>query len=134
MGDSILYVEPIFLRSTASAFPEFKRVILASQTRIAFADTVDQALSQILGETSAPPPEGGGGGGGGGGGLPSNAPDLVARAQQLYADAQAALKAGDLGTYQAKINELATVIEALQKLVGTPAPSPSGSAQPSASP
>jgi len=58
----------------------------------------------------------------------------VARAQQLYADAQAALKAGDLGTYQAKINELATVIEALQKLVGTPAPSPSGSAQPSASP
>ena len=133
MGDSILYVEPIFLRSTASAFPEFKRVILASQTRIAFAETIDQALSQILGETGLPPPEGGGGGGTGGG-LPSNAPGLVARAQQLYQEAQTALKAGDLGTYQAKINELATVIEALQKLVGTPAPSPSGSAQPSASP
>jgi len=134
MGDSILYVEPIFLRSTASAFPEFKRVILASQTRIAFAETIDQALSQILGETGLPPPEGGGGGGGTGGGLPSTAPALVARAQQLYQEAQTALKAGDLGTYQSKINELATVIEALQKLVGTPAPSPSGSAQPSASP
>ena len=54
--------------------------------------------------------------------------------KQLYQQAQAALKAGDLGTYQAKINELATVIQALQKLVGTPAPTPSGSAQPSASP
>jgi uncharacterized membrane protein (UPF0182 family) len=133
MGDSILYVEPIFLRSTASAFPEFKRVILASQTRIAFADSIDQALSQILGETSVPPPQGGGGGTGGGGGLPSNVPELVARAQQLYVDAQAALKAGNLGTYQAKIDELAAVIQALQKLVGTPAPSPSGPAQPSPS-
>ena len=132
MGDSILYVEPIFLRSTSTSQPEFKRVILASQTGIAFADTTDQALAQILGETSAPPPEGGGGGGGGG--LPSTAPALVARAQDLYQQAQAALKAGDLGTYQAKINELATVIQALQKLVGTPAPAPSGSAQPSASP
>jgi len=131
MGDSILYVEPIFLRSTSTSQPEFKRVILASQTGIAFADTTDQALAQILGETSAPPPEGGGGGGGG---LPSTAPALVARAQDLYQQAQAALKAGDLGTYQAKINELATVIQALQKLVGTPAPAPSGSAQPSASP
>lgn len=133
MGDSILYVEPIFLRSTASAFPEFKRVILASQTRIAFADSIDQALSQILGETSVPPPQGGGGGTGGGGGLPSDVAGLVARAQQLYTDAQAALKAGNLGTYQAKIDELATVIQALQKLVGTPPPSPSGSAQPSPS-
>jgi uncharacterized membrane protein (UPF0182 family) len=133
MGDSILYVEPIFLRSTSTSQPEFKRVILASQTGIAFADTTDQALAQILGETTAPPPEGGGGGGGGGG-LPSNAPALVAHAQQLYQEAQTALKAGDLGTYQARINELATVIQALQKLVGTPAPAPSGSAQPSASP
>ena len=130
MGDSILYVEPIFLRSTSTSQPEFKRVILASQTGIAFADTTGQALAQILGETSAPPPEGGGGGGG----LPSSAPALVARAQELYQQAQSALKAGDLGTYQAKINELATVIQALQKLVGTPVPTPSGAAQPSSSP
>ncbi len=134
MGDSILYVEPIFLKSTASAFPEFKRVILASQTRIAFADTVDQAISQILGESAAPPPEGGGGGGGGGGNLPADAAGLVARAQQLYTDAQAALKTGDLGTYQSKIDQMNQVLDALAKLVGTPAPSPSASAGASAAP
>ncbi len=134
MGDSILYVEPIFLRSTSNAQPEFKRVILASQTRVAFAETLDQALAQILGEAAVPPPTGGGGGGGGGGGLPATAAGLVARAQQLYDQAQAALKAGELGTYQAKIDELATVLDALQKLTGTPAPLPSGSPAPSASP
>jgi uncharacterized membrane protein (UPF0182 family) len=139
MGDSILYVEPIFLQSTSSSQPEFKRVIVASQSRVAFAETLDQAISQVLGEASVPPPEGGGGGGGGGGtgggGLPSTAAGLVARAQQLYAEAQAALRANppDLGTYQAKINQLNDVLAALAKLVGTPAPSASGSPAASAS-
>jgi hypothetical protein len=62
----------------------------------------------------------------------------VARARQLYADAQAALKDGDLGTYQSKIDQMNDVLAALAKLVGTPAPSasasPGASAAPSASP
>jgi hypothetical protein len=128
MGDSLLYMEPIFLRSTSTSQPEFKRVILASQNRIAFAETVDQALSQVLGETSAPPPEGGGGGGG----LPADVPGLVARAQQLYAEAQQALASGDLGTYQARLNELAPILERLAELTGaSPQPSPT---EPAASP
>ncbi len=138
MGDSIIYVEPIFLKSTSTSQPEFKRVILATQSKVAFADTLDQALSQILGEASVPPPEGGGGGGTGGGGLPADAPGLVAQARQLYADAQTALKAGDLGTYQSKIDQMNQVLDALARLVGTPAPSPSASpgasTAPSASP
>ena len=126
MGDSLLYMEPIFLRSTATSQPEFKRVILASQTRIAFAETVDQALSQVLGETSAPPPDGGNGG------LPQDVAGLVARAQQLYSEAQDALVAGDLGTYQAKLNELKPILDRLAELTGaSPQPSPS---QPAASP
>ena len=124
MGDSILYVEPIFLRSTESSFPEFKRVILASQNRLAFADTVAEGIRQLLGEAVVPPPDGGGGGGGV---LPDDVAALVARAQQLYDDAQTALQGGDLGAYQAKIDELAKVIARLGELVGAPAPSPSAS-------
>jgi uncharacterized membrane protein (UPF0182 family) len=123
MGDSILYVEPIFLRSTESSFPEFKRVILASQNRLAFAETIEQGIRQLLGEAAIPPPEDGGGGGGGE--LPSDVASLVAEAQRLYDAAQTALAAGDLGTYQARIDELARVIEALGELVGGPSPSPS---------
>jgi uncharacterized membrane protein (UPF0182 family) len=135
MGDSIIYVEPIFLKSTSTAQPEFKRVILATQSKVAFADTLDQALSQILGESSVPPPEGGGGNGGP---VTGDAPSLVAQARQLYTDAQAALKAGDLGTYQAKVDQMNQVLQALAQLVGTPVPSPSASpgasTAPSASP
>lgn len=123
MGDSILYVEPIFLQSTESSFPEFKRVILASQNKLAFAETVEQGIRQLLGEASVPPPDGGGGGGA----LPGDVAALVARAQQLYDEAQTALQAGDLGGYQAKIDELARVIARLGELVApTPSPSPGG--------
>lgn len=127
MGDSILYVEPIFLQSTQSPFPEFKRVILAGQNRLVFADTVEHGISQLLGETSAPPPASGGGGV-----LPSDVASLVADAQRLYQAAQTALAAGDLGTYQARINDLAAVINRLAQLVG--APSSSVGPAPSASP
>jgi uncharacterized membrane protein (UPF0182 family) len=125
MGDSILYVEPIFLQSTQSSFPEFKRVILAVQNRLAFADTIEQGISQLLGEAAIPPP-----GGGGGGVLPGDVASLVADAQRLYDAAQAALAAGNLGTYQARIDDLARVIAALGKLVGAPSPSASPSAAP----
>lgn len=124
MGDSILYVEPIFLRSTESSFPEFKRVILASQNKLAFADSVEQGLSQLLGEATVPPPDGGGGQ------LPGDVASLVADAQRLYQAAQTALAAGDLGTYQARINDLAAVIDRLGQLVGTPSTSPAPSASP----
>jgi hypothetical protein len=53
---------------------------------------------------------------------------LVAEAQSLYEEAQAALAAGDLGTYQDKLNELAPVLERLAELTGASAqPSPSAS-------
>ena len=124
MGDSILYVEPIFLRSTESSFPEFKRVILASQNKLAFADSLEQGIRQLLGEATIPPPDGGGGQ------LPGDVASLVADAQRLYAAAQTALAAGDLGTYQARINDLAAVISRLAELVGAPSPSASPSAAP----
>ncbi|MGH2799848.1 MAG: hypothetical protein ACRDM0_19775, partial [Thermoleophilaceae bacterium] len=49
---------------------------------------------------------------------------LVAEAQALYAEAQEALDDGDLGTYQARIDELEAVLEALAELSGAPSPAP----------
>jgi len=125
MGDSILYVEPIYLRSTQASFPEFKRVILTDQTRIAFAETIDEALRQILGESAIPEPGGGGGGGGGGGVLPDDVAELIALAQDLYDDAQAALATGDLGAYQDAVDEMGRVLDRIAELTGSsPSPSP----------
>jgi uncharacterized membrane protein (UPF0182 family) len=128
MGDGVLYAEPIFLRSTQARFPQFVKVVLVGESRVAFADTIDQALRQVLGEAAIPPPEEGPPDGGGEepGELPSDVAGLVAEAQRLYQQAQAALTEGDLGTYQDRIDELESVLEALAELTGaSPVPSPS---------
>ena len=55
--DALLYVEPIFLQAQGAPFPEFVRVIMADQNRVAFAETVEEGLAQLLGEAEPPPPE-----------------------------------------------------------------------------
>jgi uncharacterized membrane protein (UPF0182 family) len=132
--DALIYVEPIFLQAEGAPFPEFVRVIMADQARIAFAETVEDGLAQLLGEAEPPPPEPAPGPGESPGAspspgvspspapsageLPSDVAGLVAQAQRLYAEAQAALDRGDLGTYQDRIDELAEVLDRLAELTG----------------
>jgi uncharacterized membrane protein (UPF0182 family) len=123
--DGLLYVEPIFLQASGQPFPEFVRVIMVSEERVAFAANITDALEQLLGEALPPPPDGNGG-------LPEDVAGLVAEAQRLYDEAQAALAAGDLGTYQQRLDELAPILERLAELTGAASPSaePSASASP----
>jgi hypothetical protein len=123
--DGLLYVEPIFLQAEGAPFPEFVRVIMADQRRVAFADTVEEGIAQLLGEAPPPepePPEPGESPGASPspgptpGELPTDVAELVAEANRLYAEAQAALAAGDLGTYQDRIDALEAVLEALEEL------------------
>ncbi len=133
--DGLVYVEPIFLQAEGAPFPEFVRVIMVSQDRVAFADDVESGLAQLLGEEAPPPPTGeptptptpGASGSPGPSAspnpLPSDATSLVIEAQRLYDAAQAALDRGDLGTYQARIDELESVLAALAEITGaSPAP------------
>ena len=48
LGESFLYIEPVYLLSTANALPELKRVVVASGTRIAMRETLDEALTALL--------------------------------------------------------------------------------------
>jgi uncharacterized membrane protein (UPF0182 family) len=124
--DGLVYVEPIFLQASGAPFPEFVRVIMVGNNRVAFAENVEDAIEQILGGQAPPTP-------GGPGGLPEDVAGLVTEAQRLFDEAQAALAAGDLGTYQERLNELEPILERLGELTGA-SPQPSPSAAPSASP
>ncbi|MFB3119786.1 MAG: UPF0182 family protein, partial [Stenotrophomonas maltophilia] len=49
IADTILYAEPLYLQSEVLAFPELKKVILADNSRLVMADTIDEALALLIG-------------------------------------------------------------------------------------
>ncbi|MBY0508310.1 MAG: UPF0182 family protein [Bryobacteraceae bacterium] len=57
LENSFLYVEPIYLQAAQAPMPQLKKVALALGNQIAYADTYEQALSQLRGQMpSAPAP------------------------------------------------------------------------------
>ena len=48
--NSLIYVQPLYLRAESGKIPELKRVIVAYENRIAMEETLDAALSRIFGE------------------------------------------------------------------------------------
>lgn len=58
IGKSVLYVEPLFLKSRSGRpIPELKKVILAYSDKIVVGDTYEDALRQLTGITQEAPPE-----------------------------------------------------------------------------
>lgn len=105
--ESLLYVQPIYLtaaggQGSESGIPQFKKVVAAYDQRIEIADTLDQVLVALFGEGDGdgnggeppPPPTGD---------LPEQVAELLAEAQQAFADAQAALQRGDLVEWATQI-------------------------------
>ncbi len=54
IGQSNLYVEPIYLQAEQGRLPEMKRVVLASGNRVAMAPTVSVALQALLAGPATP--------------------------------------------------------------------------------
>lgn len=113
IGDSLLYVEPIYLEAKNTAIPEVKRVVVAYGDTIAYEPTMAEALMTLFGEEAGGKVE-----------KPTGTPqtgenltqgDYIRQAQKAYDDAQAALKDGDWSAYGKHMNELE---QALQQLVG----------------
>jgi uncharacterized membrane protein (UPF0182 family) len=49
IGQTLLYAEPIYLEADSLAFPELKRVILATGDRVVMEPTLDEAVRSLLG-------------------------------------------------------------------------------------
>ncbi len=151
LQDTLMYVEPVYLKSANSPLPVFERVVVGSPTQIVWGTSLDDALNQIYAGQGATIP--------GGGGTPTPGPSaspgaatptpvptapgplpsvnltgtpqqLIAEANAHYQAALAALKAGDLGKYQSEMEIVGQIVAQLQQVVGTPAPSTSGSPAP----
>ena len=49
IADTILYVEPLYLKSTFLDFPELKKVILADNTNLVMADSMAEGIARLTG-------------------------------------------------------------------------------------
>ncbi len=47
VGDTFLYVSPIYLQATQARMPQLKKVVLAVGNRLIYADTYEEALAQL---------------------------------------------------------------------------------------
>lgn len=54
IGNSLLYVEPIYLKAESSPMPELRLVVLATQDRLGFGKNFDEAMTNLFGETPKP--------------------------------------------------------------------------------
>jgi len=118
--ESLVYVQPLYLRADAGKIPELRRVIVAVDNRIAMEPTLDESLRRIFG--SAPPP-------------PEETPlaqtptspaagplpvqgdvqSLAAQARQHYERAVQAQREGDWARYGEEIKRLGAVLEQMTK-------------------
>ena len=49
VGNTFLYVDPIYIQATEARMPQLKKVVLAVGNRLIYADTYEEALGQLSG-------------------------------------------------------------------------------------
>ncbi len=54
VGNTFLYVDPIYIQATQARMPQLKKVVLAVGNRLIYADTYDAALAQLAGSNPSP--------------------------------------------------------------------------------
>ena len=144
IDESLIYLQPVYLQSTGSAFPEFRRIVVASPREVVWAETLGEALRLLLeaeegatpgpsptpgtsptpepSATPAPTP---------GVDLPSDVPGLIEYANAHFELAQDALRDGDFARYGTEIALVESALRQLQILSpGLGSPLPEASATP----
>jgi len=142
VGGGLLYIEPVYVSANAAgstgSYPSLQRVFaFYSGHPVGFQPTLQEALAQVFTGTSG---QAAPSGGGSGGSVNAQVIADLKQAQQFYAQAQAALRAGDLAAYAQDIAKMAGQISNARAAAAraghgattspktTPAPTPSPTA------
>lgn len=114
--ESLIYVQPLYLRAQGGRIPELKRVVVAHESRVAMEETLEAALDRLFGDVppSAPPTQ------------RAEAPiganetntQLARDANDAYEKARAAQRNEDWATYGAEMKRLGEILRRLN--VGRP--------------
>ncbi len=130
--ESLIYVQPIYLRAEGGSIPELKRVVVAHENRVIMGETLEEGLNALFGSgaaaqtrtsvedslatlgQNAPTVTGGEIAPGPAPGAPSGpVSELLREAQTHYDRAIAAQRAGNWAEYGREIEQLGTALRAL---------------------
>jgi uncharacterized membrane protein (UPF0182 family) len=129
--ESLIYVQPIYLRAEGGNIPELKRIVVAHENRVIMGETLEEGLNALFGSGAAAqtrtnvrdslsalgiePSVVGGGAVPPTGSAPSGAVgDLLQQAQTHYDRAITAQRAGNWAEYGREIEQLGATIRALR--------------------
>jgi uncharacterized membrane protein (UPF0182 family) len=129
--ESLIYVQPIYLRAEGGSIPELKRIVVAHENRVVMGESLDEGLNALFGSGAAAQTRAsvqdslstlgveqsvvGGGAAPATGAAPSGAvADLLREAQTHYDRAIAAQRAGNWADYGREIDQLGATIRALR--------------------
>ncbi|MBO0815531.1 MAG: UPF0182 family protein, partial [Actinobacteria bacterium] len=144
VGGGLLYIEPVYVTANAAgstgSYPSLQRVFaFYAGHPVGFQPTLQEALTQVFTGTlgQATP----GGGGASGGSVSARVIADLKQAQKFYAQAQAALRSGDLAAYardiaqmEEQISNAQAAARAGQGATTSPKPSPGATPTPAPSP
>ena len=117
--ESLIYVQPLYLRAEGGRIPEMKRVVVAYQNQVVMEETLEAGLTRLFGGGGAVEPAAAAAAPSGAAG-PRNgaAADLARRAAELYQRAVAAQRSGDWARYGEALSQLGEVLRQLQAVFG----------------
>ena len=142
IGESLLYVEPLYIQAATGKIPELKRVILATSERVIMAENLGLALAEQFGQDILAEAKLAELALTGNGELPaevsteseeagtvdllgSTLQELILEANSSYGRAQDALLEGDWAAYGAELDSLQRVLERMVEVSGvSPEPTP----------
>ena len=108
---SLLYVEPVYLRSSGnSSIPQLKRIIVAYGDQLAMREDLNSSLQAVFGEEvnetipdDQPPIEG-------------DVQELINQAVDVYDEAKSLLQQGDFSGYANRIEQLGDLLDQMNEL------------------
>jgi uncharacterized membrane protein (UPF0182 family) len=120
INESLIYVQPLYLRAEGGTIPELKRVVVAHENRVVMAETLEAGLAALFGGGAAAPPRATLAATDSAAARVPNAAvnntqaALLQEAQQHYDRAMTAQRAGDWATYGREIAEVGRVLRQLR--------------------
>jgi hypothetical protein len=121
VGQAMIYLRPLYVASTTNPLPQLNSVIGVLGKNVYIETSLAQTLSDIFKTTvttNSGSPTTGTSPASSTGTLPTVVQQDLSAAQNLYNQAQTALKTGDLGTYQSDITAMDQQIAAAQTALG----------------